>query len=129
MNTERSEITVIDANRTCWNCKHFAPDDRESSPDGDCCALPPRTPIQGPSYAFPRVKANLAWCGEWERTNIDPGPIPEPVFGGPSVIDAITMNNTANEIREFAKAKDIELPKGISKTEMLILIEEHEGGK
>lgn len=61
--------TTNDPNRTCWNCKHWAPEDRNRAPEGDCCERPPRRRLLMPPYVFPQTNYN-EWCGKWERNPI-----------------------------------------------------------
>ncbi len=70
--------TTNDPNRNCWNCKHFAPDNRAISVSGDCCVRPPRY-LTSITFAFERTSnAGNDWCGNWERTDLTVPPIPTP---------------------------------------------------
>lgn len=58
-----------DPNRNCWNCKHWAPEDRTRSLDGECCVRPPRSRLLIPPFVFPSTTSS-EWCGNWERNPI-----------------------------------------------------------
>ena len=103
-------------NRICWNCKHFAPDNRATSIAGDCCCHPPRSSSRHtPLYAFPRMRGNVEWCGEWER-NLKSYPLPTA-----SGIIAPTNANTVREIVEFAESNNLGIPDALKKDKAKLL--------
>ena len=111
--------TTEDPNRLCWNCKHFAPDDRATSILGDCCQRSPR--IVALTYAFPRRSGDSAWCGNWERTNITVPAIPDLALlrEETNTIVSPTMENTVREINSFAEEHEIEIDNNLNKEELL----------
>lgn len=122
--------TTEDPNRQCWNCKHFAPEDRETSPDGECRFYPPRyNGVVSPFFFFPAALGD-EWCGKWERNAATVGDMPqrelreereEEPTRQPS--DTINMENTVTEMRDFAESNNIDLEGARLKEEIFAIIE------
>ena len=116
--------TTEDPNRTCWNCKHFAPEDRQTSPDGECRISPPRYDgVVSPWFFFPAALGD-EWCGNWERNASTVGDMPERALREeetplPLPIVLPTMNNTVESIRSFAEENNIEIIGTPNKAELL----------
>ncbi len=111
--------TTVDPNRTCWNCKHFAPADRQTSQDGECRFTPPRyNGLLAPFFFFPAA-LGVEWCGNWERNAATVGDMPVQGLREGEETELPTLENTMREIHLFAEENEIEIVGNPNKDELL----------